>query len=349
MTNKIKTAFYVQRRIALILFCVAVTSTFFSCDRHPHFKNSGEAIKACHDALEKYRDTKDASTKTLAGDISSWLELQDSAYATFSRDSSVTLHSPIALAYFSTADSVRIELKRIATSRPRSLKDVMYLKLYTAKERDKVRKSKTWEATVNFYKELDKRNCLPSLPATLRAYETLFERTKEFKKGQQLRDYIAAEDLCFRSLMKYLSAVPQKRLKELTAETSNVFDKFYGVVGKTHSDFDDQTMLLLTMRFNRRIIQNAEACRDDIKNNSDLDEAQRANYRWMLIQPYMTLDSFSTATLTDKQIESLLKIADELPSLLTSLDESEEKNKQAQEVTKVLSDYFLNSYISTTL
>lgn len=349
MKNKIRTVFHARCKVLLILAGVVLTITCNSCKDRPHFKSSGEAIEACHEALEKFRDTKDASTKVLAENIANWLELQDSAYAAFSRDTSVTLRSPIALAYFSTADSVRIELKRIAKARPRSLKDVMYLKLYTAKEYDKVHKSETWQEAVDFYKSLDKYDCYPSLPETIRRYEYLLSTTKQFKDENQFKKFIAREDVCFRSLMKYLSGVPQNRLKDLTAKTSIVFDKFYNIIGRKQDELDDKTMLLLTMRFNRRIIQNAEACRNDIKNNSKLDEAQRANYRWMLIQPYLTLDSFSAATLTDQQRNELLDLSNELPSLLTALDESEDDNKKAQEVTNVLSDYFLNSYISTTL
>lgn len=349
MSFKIKKIFYARSRILLNFASVLVVFTFMSCDNHPHFNNSTEAIEACHKFLLKYRDMKDASTKDLAENISDWLELQDSAYSAFSRDSSVTLHSPIALAYFTTADSVRIELKRIAMARPRTLKDVMYLKIYTAKEREKVRESAEWKATVKFYKALDERNCYPNLPVTLSAYNELFRNAKDIKKGKQLRDFIVEEDRCFRSLMRYLSAVPQNRLKDLTAKTSLVFDKFYNAVGIQHRQVDEQTMILLIMRFNRRIIENAEACRADINNNFKLDEAQRANYRWMLIQPYLTLDSFSSAALTDKQIDSLLDIAEDLPGLLNALDDKETNNNKAQEVTKVLGNYFLNSYIQSTL
>ena len=39
--------------------------------------------------------------------------------------------------------------------------------------------------------------------------------------------------------------------------------------------------------FNRRILQSAETCRNDIKAQKPLDVKQSANYRWLLIQPFL--------------------------------------------------------------
>ena len=103
------------------------------------------------------------------------------------------------------------------------------------------------------------------------------------------------------------------------------------------------------MRFNRRIIQNAMACRNDIINNQRLDRDQRANYKWMLIQPFMAIDDYSTAVLTDDQRETLIKLTDELPALLGKLDVQKKSDNEQIKLTNVLANYFLKSYLSTTL
>ena len=43
--------------------------------------------------------------------------------------------------------------------------------------------------------------------------------------------------------------------------------------------------------FNRRILQSAETCRNDIKAQKPLDAKQSANYRWLLIQPFPSTHS----------------------------------------------------------
>ena len=108
-------------------------------------------------------------------------------------------------------------------------------------------------------------------------------------------------------------------------------------------------MLYLTMRFNRRIIQNAMACRNDIINNQRLDRDQRANYKWMLIQPFMAIDDYSAAVLTKEQGEQLLSLSDDLPGLLERLDAKKHVQDKENNLTEVLSDYFLKSYLSSIL
>ena len=101
--------------------------------------------------------------------------------------------------------------------------------------------------------------------------------------------------------------------------------------------------------FNRRIVQNALACKQDVENGKKLSHLQRANYRWMLIQPFMAIDDYSTAALTSKQKEALLDMSNELPMLLNKLELEKQTKEEEDKFTKVLSEYFLKSYLSTSL
>lgn len=225
----------------------------------------------------------------------------------------------------------------------------MYLKLNTAMEREKVKDSETYKDAVKFYESLDNQGMYSSAPMTISAYYILLKSVKSFKQERQLLSFITEEDKCFRSLMNYLSKVSNSDLQNLTNATTAIFDDLYSSVGNKSDDVNDRTMLYLTMRFNRRIIQNAMACRNDIINNQRLDRDQRANYKWMLIQPFMAIDDYSTAVLTDEQRETLIKLTDELPALLGKLDVQKKSDNEQIKLTNVLANYFLKSYLSTTL
>ena len=149
--------------------------------------------------------------------------------------------------------------------------------------------------------------------------------------------------------MEHLSNVPVHDMQQLTEKTSRIFERLYSSVGKKSDEVNDRTMLYLTMRFNRRIMQNAIACREDILNNKKLNQQQRVNYRWMLIQPYVSIDEYSTAALTKKQREELMIISKELPTLLNRLDNQKKTRRQENKLVNTLADYFLKSYISSTL
>lgn len=149
--------------------------------------------------------------------------------------------------------------------------------------------------------------------------------------------------------MMHLSEVSNDHLQQLTDATSKVYDGLYDSVGKKADDVNDRTMLYLTMRYNRRIIQNAAACKEDIENGKQLDRIQRANYRYMLIQPFIAIDDYSTSVLTKEQKKELLEISKNIPSLLTKLDLKKQSKEEEDKFTDVLSQYFLKSYFLTTL
>lgn len=328
---------------------VLAACLFCSCTSHPSFKNSTEAIEACKAKLTELQSYKDADIEKVADLTSQWQELQDSSYSVFSKDSTINLKSPIAMAYFVISDSMRTELTRLAFSQQRSLQDVMYLKLNTASDREKIQKSDTYKKASEFYEKLDKEKTIKGLERILGDYNKLLNKTRTFEKEAQLLSFIQREDRCFRSLMEHLSNVPMRDMQRLTQETSGLFNRLYDSVGKKSDEINDRTMLYLTMRFNRRIMQNAIACREDILNNNYLNNEQRVSYRWMLIQPYVSMDEYSTSVLTKKQREELMILSKELPVLLNRLDNQKKTKKEEDKLVNTLADYFLKSYISSTL
>lgn len=133
----------------------------------------------------------------------------------------------------------------------------MYFKLNTAMQRKVLEKNAIYKDAVKYYEKLDTYPLYPSLKTTLAAYGRLLSSTTSFKQGDELMNFIALEDKCFRSLMKYLAQVDTETLQKLTMGTTRVFDGLYSSVGAQVDDVNDRTMLYLSMRFNRRIIQNA--------------------------------------------------------------------------------------------
>lgn len=333
----------------LIVFGMTMMAILVSCERHPSFSSSEEALQGCKQQLELLKQKQDASIEDLSSLTSTWLEVRDSAYSSFGRDSSLNLKSPMAVAYFMVSDSIRAEITRLAFVNPRSLREVMYFKLNTAMQRKVLEKNAIFKDAVKYYDKLDTYPLYPSLKTTLAAYGKLLSSATSFKQGDELMNFIALEDKCFRSLMKYLAQVDTETLQKLTMGTTRVFDGLYSSVGAQVDDVNDRTMLYLSMRFNRRIIQNALACKEDILSRRRLGTTQQANYRWMLIQPFMAIDDYSAAVLTEEQREQLLALSDDLPGLLERLDARKHVRDKENNLTEVLSEYFLKSYLSSIL
>jgi hypothetical protein len=323
--------------------------TLISCEKHPAFKTSIEAIEACKKELDNLSSKTSVDTKELVKLTNEWIEIRDSSYSVFAKDTTMTIKSDKSYAYFMLSDSIRKKLEALAVSKDRTLEDVMYLKLNTAAERNKVSNSKTYQEAVDFYESLDDMPIYKSLEKTLKEYNLLLKNTGILKKENQLLEFIKTEDRCYRSLMANLSQVTQAQLEKLTNRTARIISVLYANVGKKNNDANDKAMLYLTMRFNRRIVQNMVACREDIVNEKKLNNTQRANYRWMLIQSYMGLDSYSIAALTEKQRKTMLNITKELPVLLTKLDGGKLTKETKNILSQTLSQYFLKTHMSIIL
>lgn len=83
-----------------------------------------------------------------------------------------------------------------------------------------------------------------------------------------------------------------------------------------------------------------------------LDVKQSANYRWLLIQPFLAMDNYATAMLTPQQEQTLTHLAEELPMLLAYVDGKDyahSPKSETEKLSSVLSEYFLKCYLKSVL
>ncbi len=330
-----------------------VSSLFSSCtEEHRSFANPSEALDACRQELSLAQSKTDMSISELSELTTTWIEIQDSAIACFLRDSTIRQNKDFANAYFLVADSFRVELKRLALSQPRPIGEIVNYKVATAKDRESIISSKDYSVAQNFYKQLDKKTLYPNLDVTLKEYSKLLKGAY-LKNEKQLREFITQEDRCFRSLLLYLKDCSPDKLQAITDNTADLFDNLYRNASvDTNNEVNKRVIMYLSMRFNRRIIQNAETCMKDIQKDSELDYQQRVNYRWMLIQPFIIIDNNSMAYLTNDEISSMKSLAGQLPQLLAYIDGKDytrSSNEEKVKLQNTLSEYFLKSYLSVIL
>ena len=314
------------------------------------FHSSEEAVTACHKELATLREIRTADISKLTTVVADWQVLQDSVYNCLSRDTSIQLNTHLTTDYYTVSDSIREELVRIAKLQPRSLHDVTYLKIHTAQGREKIHDSQDFKNASELFIGMEKSSLYSDLTATVTAYNNLLDTTAAFSKENEVVAFLEEEDRCFRSLMNFLSEAGQNDLALITGKTSRLFDDLYGRVSAGgNSTVSERMSLFLTMRFNRRIIQNAEACMKDIHGKKRLSDQQKDSYRWMLIQPFMSIDSYAMASLTEQQEKAILKLADELPFLFAHLDGMAGNSNELNKLSEVLSDFFLSSYLKSSL
>ena len=340
---------YIVRQISVISiitgFCV-----FSACTEKKYdysFNTSKDALDMCKTRLSGLKKLQKADIGKLAEATKDWLVLQDSALSCFMRDSAAVNDMETAMQFFAVSDSIRREILRLAESQDRTLSDIVTFKMKTAYNKERITSGKTYKDAIRFYKELDDIPIYDGQKETVIRYENLLLNSHPFRKEQELYTFIKLEDRCFRSLLAYLREMPQERLKIITEKTSDLFDELYeSTLADLGNEVNERVMIYLSMRFNRRIMQNAMTCKADIKRKVLLDEQQKANYRWMIIQPFMIIDHYSMAVMTDEQIRELKELAADMPALLAFVEETD--NRQDVEKTmSILNEYILKSYINS--
>lgn len=78
-------------------------------------------------------------------------------------------------------------------------------------------------------------------------------------------------------------------------------------------------MIYMAMRTNRRIIQNAVACLNDIREDKVKSKAQAFGYACMILQPYISMDGICMALLSGYEKEKLRHIVEQTPAAFTRL------------------------------
>lgn len=342
--------------IMAVAMIIVTAVSFTACNKELKkfsFETTQQAVDACHKELAAIRPLKKATMEELSVIADRWIALQDTTFSVMVRDSTIDSSSDIAADFFAVSDSIRGEIMRLALDEPRTMKDVIYFKVHTARNRDNIQESKDYKNAVAFYDDLDKAATYKTAEESVKNYEALLQKSGTFKKEAELLKFIGEEDRCFRSLMEHLHDVKQEDLETLASRTALIFQKLYeSTQVNPENPVSSRLIMYISMRFNRRIIQNAEAVVRDCQSGKELTEQQTSNYRWMLLQPYLSIDTYSMASITEKQAEILQKMAEELPRTLAYIDGKDfdkSDKSETENLPDILTRYFLKSYLRQAL
>ena len=334
------------------LMAVAIVSlVLFSCSSKKvySFNNPEEAMKVCREKLSELQQIKKCDIDDLSDIIKDWVYLRDSSYICLAKCLPED-NSTLSLDYFNLTDSIRDEITRLATTEKRSMRDLVDLKIQSSVARDTTIEKKTFEDAVTLFKTFDNGKIINNKDELLKRYRTLLSSDKDvLSNSKKISSFLKEEDIYFRSWLNMILQIPSHDLLYITEETTELFQNLSNRIEKTNGELNEYLSTLLNMRFNRRIIQNAKTCADNVANGAKLNEEQKNNFRWMLIQPFTVLDERLVSVLTEDQIKELQEIGDNLPDLLSKIDGNENDKDKSSKLSEILTSYFLKYYLKTTL
>lgn len=286
------------------------------------FRSSDEAISEYHGFLTNLRKDDKVSVQSLAKAICEWRVLNDSVASCLARDTAGFSHSYPFAAYREIKDSIHIELCRMAMSRKRSYRDLLYLREQTSPYVHDEELHQAMNEAQPFFASLD------SLPvynkggkqAVLKRYQLFLQ--KAVKKGihgkEDLRAFIMEEHRHFKAFLQYLPDFADSNIADITRNTEQCCVQILRAADRKELSHKD-AMIYLAMRTNLRLLRNAQAAIDDLKSGKVKSEKVLHAYLLMMVQPFMSMDDLSVSVLSEKDKSDYYKLADALPKEMDNL------------------------------
>lgn len=301
-----------------VVFAVAVFSFLSaSCSQEnavPHFETSGEAVTAYREYLSDVQKTKSMEWEDLAVSIASWQELRDSVAAALQRDTVRKAHGYPEETFRAVHSAIAAEYQRLALTNPRTYRDVLYLKEQGTPEARREELQRQAEKMQPFFELLDTIPLYKDTPEkALKRYDRFLSATLEngIVNKRLFLDYLRNEDVLFRSYLTHIPELAGTSMSGITDKTERCCLLAIQSAGK--SDFPvEEAVQYLTLRTNRRLLQNAVACMKDIDNGKLKSPEQAQAYLWMMMQPLMGMDGERIALLTPEQKNTLYRLADNM-------------------------------------
>lgn len=289
-----------------------------------HFKDSDEAVDAYSDLLHQIRLHDKASTDFIIDFVNEWRTLSDSVFTCVNRDSINNKNFHTKSAYSIINDSIILELERLIYSNPRSFKDYYHVlnKLsgleLPEEVRDLVASAQQFFHSMDSVtiRQLDKRH-------TLLFYENTLDSalSHTIRSKQDILHFLKSEDIAFRLFLGHLSSWGDLSLNHIKVKTQTQTKSIFESVARNQEIMSEsEIVILMTMRNNRRLLQNANACMTDVHKLDFKDNNQATAYLWMILQPWLSIDGFSYTLLSREEKKSLEKLASEMPQAFSRLE-----------------------------
>ncbi len=295
-----------------------------SCDSG----NGRRLVKVKNDPAGTYREylsdirgQDKLSVKELAGCLRQWQTVRDSVFQCLERDTLARLHSTVSEECGLIHDSIRMEFSRLALSRPRTYKDVLWVREQTSPSLEDKELHQAAEAIRPFFTSLDNRPaCRGNRQQILSAYRAVLSETADYGIHclADLTTFIQKEDAVYRAFLSCLPDFDGVNLSDITHGTERCCAEIFHAAERNDITYRD-AMIYLAMRTNRRLIQNVQTCIGNIHDKKVRTPTQAQACIWMILQPYSSLDGFCMALLSPEERKQLDTLAIQTPDAFREL------------------------------
>lgn len=307
----------------LILIFAMVLSACSSKDAS-RFQDTLQALDTYTGFLQQLKRQDKVSTKDIVDLVKEWRLMSGSVTVCLNRDSINNKNFHTKADYERINTSIMIELDRLIDSSPRCFKDYYNLldKLSDTKFDDNM--NALVESAHAFFSSMDSVTVHKlNKHQTIKIYKNTLDAALShgIHSKPDLLCFLKSEDVAFRLFLAHLpfwGNVPLNDIKEKTERLTKLL--FESTTGEHPVMSQSEIVIFITMRNNRRLLQNAVVCVSDIQKLNFKESNQATAYLWMLLQPWLSIDRFSYALLSPEQKASFERLACEMPQVFTKLE-----------------------------
>jgi hypothetical protein len=227
------------------------------------------------------------------------------------------------------------------------MKDVAIVKLNTSAFEEELESDTIKDSALEFYSVLDNNKLFQhdDITKLLQNYQNflLAYQVEGITKMNDLKSFITKEDQYFRTFLLHIDKYSEMRLGKITLMTEQICGDIYREAYNEKIP-QEEVLVYMSMRTVRRLLLNADICCNLLKTGQIKNHQQANAFLWMIIQPYLSIDSFAMSMLAEEQKSMMLNIAEDYSSIVAEL---QAKQLVEGEVSKRLPEQIMHLYITT--
>ncbi len=303
--------------VAVILYAMNMDD-----DKKQVYTTSKVAVNEYHDFYTTLKAFDKISMEDISSKVKEWQDINISVLECLDNDTVYVPHTDYEGAYKNIHDSIQQEFYRLIFSKERNYKDVLLLKeAASSYAEDCVMATAARKAKPFFSSLADTPIHKGDIWSILKSYRSFLDEcaSRGIHSKEDLLGFIKDEDILFRSFIHHLHELGNDSIADITYKTEEICRSISEAVNDSCIN-QEEALVYMTIRTNRRLIQNAQQCINDIKLKRIDTKEQAQAYIWMMLQPYSSIDGFGIALLSDSDRAALYEVAGETADAIEALN-----------------------------
>lgn len=306
----------------VMFFSILIACSCINRNKVSESENFADVVCSYRVWLSHIQRIETLPADSLAAHITEWVSFKDSVFMAL-RSDTLNPHSALQVEFRLIDDSVRMELARVAASGKYSFSDVLSIKEKISPYTGDEELIEAAESIRPFFDSLDGNGMIVGgKQEVLSCYRTFLAKTLKdsITDIEELQEFIKQEDIVYKSFLTYLHDYGDTDLSDITRATEKCCSLVFDAANRGGVSYRDATVYM-ALRNNRRLVQNVLACLGDIRCGRVHGREQAWAYACMILQPYVSMDGFCMALMSQDERCVLTGIASDTSGALLRLHE----------------------------